>query len=169
LPRCRAVGQGPRAALTAAARRPIEAAKTLPEGVGRGREHSATALRQAARVSGFARNLFAAFGYAILPYAFVWGWLTFVHLAPVTLLALHAALPERVPADPTPLAASVALSLATWTLTYVRLRLPTWPALLYPLTFVAFLVVVVRSFFDGFRRRATWKGRPLARPPTRWL
>jgi chlorobactene glucosyltransferase len=120
-------------------------------------------------VAGFGRNLFAAFGFAILPYAFVWGWLTFVHLAPVTLLALHAALPERVPADPALLAASVALSLATWTLTYARLRLPAWPALLYPLTFAAFLVVVVRSFLDGVRNRATWKGRPLARPPTRWL
>jgi chlorobactene glucosyltransferase len=120
-------------------------------------------------VAGFGRNLFAAFGFAILPYAFVWGWLSFVHLAPMGLLALHAAMPERVPADPALLAASVALSLATWTFTYARLRLPTWPALLYPLTFVAFLVVAVRSFVDGVGNRATWKGRSIARPPTRWL
>jgi chlorobactene glucosyltransferase len=120
-------------------------------------------------VAGFGRNLFAAFGYAILPYAFVWGWLSFVHVAPMALLALHAAMPERVPADPALLAASVALSAATWTFTYARLRLPIWPAVLYPLTFVAFLVVAVRSFVDGVGNRAKWKGRHLGRPPTRWV
>jgi chlorobactene glucosyltransferase len=117
----------------------------------------------------FARNLFAAFGYAILPYVFVWGWLALVHLVPITMLALHTALPARVPADPAPLAVSVALSLTQWVVTYARLRLPTWPALLYPLPFVAFLVVAGRSFLDTVRGRATWKGRPVARPPTRWL
>jgi hypothetical protein len=51
-------------------------------------------------VAGFGRNLFAAFGYAILPYAFVWGWLAFVHLAPIALLALHVAC--RSACRPTP-------------------------------------------------------------------
>jgi len=120
-------------------------------------------------VAGFGKNLFAAFGYAILPYAFVWGWLAFVHLEPIAMLALHAAMPTRVPAEPALLAASITLSLVTWLFTYARLRLPAWPALLYPLTFVAFLAVAVRSFVDGVRRRTTWKGRAVARPPTRWI
>jgi hypothetical protein len=111
-------------------------------------------------VAGFGKNLFAAFGYAILPYAFVWGWLTFVHLAPVALLALHAACPSACRPTPPLLAATVALSLVHWTFTYARLRLPVWPALLYPLTFVAFLAWRIRSFVDGVGRRATWKGRP---------
>ncbi|MBW6454711.1 MAG: glycosyltransferase family 2 protein [Trueperaceae bacterium] len=119
--------------------------------------------------AGFAKNLFAAFGYAILPYAFVWGWLAYAHLEPVTLLALHAALPAGVAADPTLLVASIALALATWVLAYARLRLPIWPALIYPLTLVGFLAVALRSFVDGVRRRATWKGRAVERPPTRWV
>ena len=119
--------------------------------------------------AGFGKNLFAAFGYAILPYAFVWGWLAYAHLEPVTLLALHAALPGGVAADPTLLVASVMLALGTWLLAYARLRLPLWPALIYPLTFVGFLAVAVRSFVDGVRRRGTWKGRSVARPPTRWI
>ncbi|MFU8889774.1 MAG: glycosyltransferase [Trueperaceae bacterium] len=119
--------------------------------------------------AGFAKNLFAAFGYAILPYAFVWGWLAYAHLEPVTLLVLHAALPAGVAADPTLLVASVALALGTWVLAYARLRLPIWPALIYPLTFVGFLAVALRSFVDGVRRRATWKGRAVERPPTRWI
>ena len=118
---------------------------------------------------GFARNVFAAFGHAILPYAFVWGWLTFTVLGPVALAVLHVALPGRVPVDTGLLAATIALSLAHWTFTYARLHLPLWPALLYPLTFVAFLTVAVRSFVVGVRRRATWKGRPVERPPMRWL
>ena len=119
--------------------------------------------------AGFGKNLFAAFGYAILPYAFVWGWLGYVHLEPITMLALHVALPTRVAVEPALLAASVTLALATWALTYGRLRLPIWPALVYPLTFVGFLAVAVRSFVDVVRRRATWKGRRIARPPTRWI
>jgi len=119
--------------------------------------------------AGFAKNLFAAFGYAILPYAFVWGFLTYAYLTPIALLAFHAALPSRVPATPTLLATVVALALVQWTFTYARLRLPLWPALAYPLTFVGFLVVAVRSFVAGTLRRATWKGRAVERPPTRWI
>ena len=119
--------------------------------------------------AGFGKNLFAAFGYAILPYAFVWGWLAYVHLQPVTLLALRAALPAGLAADPTLLAVSVTLALVTWGFAYARLRLPIWPALIYPLTFVGFLAVAVRSFVDGVFRCATWKGRAVARPPTRWI
>ena len=119
--------------------------------------------------AGFGKNLFAAFGYAILPYAFVWGWLAFVHLGPLALWVLHAALGERVPVAPTLLAITVTLSLAHWVCTYARLRLPLWPALLYPLTLAAFLGVALRSFVDAMLRRATWKGRRVERPPTRWL
>ena len=119
--------------------------------------------------SGFAKNLFAAFGFAILPYVFVWGYLAFAYLLPIALLILHAALPGRVPIQPPLLTATIALSLIQWTFTYARLRLPLWPALIYPVTFVAFLAVAVRSFVDGAFRRATWKGRAVERPPTRWV
>jgi len=118
---------------------------------------------------GFTRNVFAAFGHAILPFAFVWGWLTYAVLVPVVVAGLHLALPGRVPVDSGMLLAAIALSLLHWTCTYARLRLPLLPALTYPLTFVAFLAVVIRSFVVGVRRRATWKGRPVERPPTRWI
>jgi chlorobactene glucosyltransferase len=119
--------------------------------------------------NGFAKNLFAAFGSAILPYAFVWGWLAYAVLGPVAVGALHLGWPERVPVVPGLLAATIALSLVHWTVVYARLRLPLWPAVVYPVTFLAFLAVAVRSFLVGARRQATWKGRPLERPPTRWL
>jgi chlorobactene glucosyltransferase len=118
---------------------------------------------------GFGKNLFAAFGYAILPYLFAWGWLTYVHLAPVVLLALDAAVPHRVVADSALLILVIALSLGHWTFVYARLRLPIWPALVYPLTFIGFLAMALRSFAEGMDRRTTWKGRRVPRPPTRWL
>ena len=119
--------------------------------------------------AGFGKNLFAAFGHAILPYAFVWGWLGFAYLEPIAMLALHAAMPERVPVEPTLLAATLTLSLAQWLFAYARLRLPVWPALLYPVTTIAFLVVALRSFVAAIRHEVRWKGRTLERPPTRWI
>ncbi|MDF1521798.1 MAG: glycosyltransferase family 2 protein [Trueperaceae bacterium] len=119
--------------------------------------------------AGFARNLFAAFGSAILPFAFVWGWLAYAVLGPVAVGALHLAWPARVPVEPGWLLATIALSVAHWALVYGRLRLPIWIALLYPVTFAAFLAVAIRSFLDGVRRQTTWKGRALERPPTRWI
>jgi chlorobactene glucosyltransferase len=120
-------------------------------------------------IAGFGRNLFAAFGSAILPYVFVWGWLTFVHVAPVAALALQAAQGGPVAADAALPAASVSLALVTWVTAYARLRLPIWPALLYPLTMLVFLGVALRSLTDGVLGRATWKGRRLPRPPRRWV
>jgi chlorobactene glucosyltransferase len=118
---------------------------------------------------GFTRNVFAAFGHAILPYAFVWGWLTYAVLGPVVVATVHLTLPGRVPVESAMLVTTIALSLLHWTITYARLRLPLWPALTYPLTFVAFLAVAIRSLVVGVRRRARWKGRPVGRPPTRWI
>ena len=120
-------------------------------------------------VAGFGRNLFAAFGYAVIPYAFVWGWLGFVHVEPIAVWALHVAMPARVPAEPLLLGATVTLALVTWVVTYARLRLPTWPAMIYPVTILVFLLVAVRSFIVVVSDRAAWKGRAVARPPTRWL
>lgn len=119
--------------------------------------------------AGFGKNLFAAFGYAILPYGFVWGWLGFVFLEPVVMGALHLASPARVPVEPSVLTATIALALVHWAIVYGRLRLPLGPALVYPVTMVLFLGVAFRSFVDGVFRRSTWKGRRVARPPTRWI
>ena len=103
-----------------------------------------------------------------MAYAFVWGWLAFVALEPLVMWALHAALPARVPVEPSLLAATLGLSLVRWVLVYARLRLPVWPAFLYPLTMVVFLGVAMRSFVDAVRHRTTWKGRRIAHPRVRW-
>jgi len=69
------------------------------------------------------------------------------------------------------LAAAIALSLIQWVLTYARLRLPVWPAFLYPVTMLGFLAIAIAiaPFAVAVRRRGSWKGRAVARPPTRWI
>ena len=119
--------------------------------------------------AGFGKNLLGAFGYAVLPYLFAWGWLAYVHVAPIARLALHVALPAHSDPQPALLAASVMLALVHWLFTYARLRLPTWPAWLYPVTMLAFVAVALRSLVDAVRRRASWKGRAVDQPPTRWI
>lgn len=65
------------------------------------------------------------------------------------------------------LAAAIALSLIEWALTYASLRLPVWPAFLYPVTMLGFLAIAIAPFAVAVRRRGSWKGRAVARPPTR--
>lgn len=117
--------------------------------------------------AGFAKNLFAAFDHALVPYLFVWGWLGFAVLEPISMGLLHVAFPATVPLEPGLLIATVALSLAHWGLVLARSRLPIWLALLYPVSMLAFLTVAVRSLVDSLLHRTTWKGRPVTRRPTR--
>lgn len=116
---------------------------------------------------GFRKNLFPAFGSALLTYLFVWIWIAFFYLEPLVVLGLG--LTGLISASPSPalIAATVGLALAQWLLVYWRLRLPMWPAVFYPVTVLAFEVLVVGSLIDGLRRRTTWKGRSVEGPPVR--
>jgi len=116
---------------------------------------------------GFRKNLFPAFGSALLTYLFVWIWIAFFYLEPLVVLGLGLA--GLIPASPSPalIATTVGLALAQWLFVYWRLRLPMWPAVLYPVTVLAFEVLVVGSLVDGLRRRTTWKGRSVEGPPVR--
>ncbi|NTW28871.1 MAG: glycosyltransferase [Coriobacteriia bacterium] len=118
---------------------------------------------------GFSKNLFAAFGYAVLPYAFVWLWLGFVFCEPVVMLALHMAHPDRVPVRPMLLVTTVVLALVHWIFTHIRLHLPVWPACLCPLTMVAYELVALRSLVDGLGGKTTWRGRSISKPPVRLI
>jgi chlorobactene glucosyltransferase len=116
---------------------------------------------------GFSKNLFAVFDHKLLPYAFVWIYLGYVHVEPFVALGLHLAFPESVPWHPALLATTVALALVHWVFTYAYFKLPLWPALLYPLTMLVFDAVAFRSFVRTLSRTTSWKGRSLVRPPIR--
>jgi len=118
---------------------------------------------------GFRKNLFGAFGYAVFPYAFVWLWLAWVYLEPLAVLAVCLLAPDRASAPPGLLAVTIALSLAQWVFVYARLRLPLWPAILYPLSVLGFEAMAMGSFVSGVRRKTAWRGRNVDRPRIRLL
>ncbi len=117
---------------------------------------------------GFSKNLFAGFGYRLLPFAFVWAWLAIIFLLPpgVVLLRLAGA------AIPTPdlaiAGAGVAGGLALWTLSHVRFGFPLYLVPLYPVSILLALIIAGRSVALAVTGRATWKGRTLLQPKVRW-
>lgn len=119
---------------------------------------------------GFAKNYFAAFGFRVLPYLLMFGWLGIMFWLPIGLLALWAA--GRVtymPLELTELAACMVLALLLWLTAYVYLRVPGWLALFYPLTLWVVFAVGANSLLDSLTGRLRWKDRTLARPRWRWL
>jgi len=116
--------------------------------------------------AGFAKNLFAAFGFRLAPYLFGWLWLMVLFLTPVYDLGRYALDLEL----DVPLAAvlgCIALALALWLFTYRRLGLPLAPAALYPVTLLVMEVVAFRSMWLSLTGGLTWKGRALASPRAR--
>jgi chlorobactene glucosyltransferase len=120
-----------------------------------------TSYREAAE--GFSKNLFAVFGFRLLPYLFVWLWLLVVTWEP--LLVLVAGQTSSV-AFSRALGAAAALEmLGLWLVALWRLRLRKRLAFLYPVLMTAFAAVALRSAYEHIVHRALWKGRRI--PPQR--
>ncbi len=117
---------------------------------------------------GFTKNFFAAFGFRLLAYLFVFTWLAVMFLEPLIILALlvsgHAPGARLVE-----LLTCIALSLLVWLIPYLALRFPPGLALLYPLTILTNEVVAFRSLRLSLAGRLTWKGRRLPRQRWRWV
>ncbi len=119
-------------------------------------------------VEGFSKNLFGAFGFRILPFAFVWLWLAVVTFQPLVILGLLAA-GARVPALSAWLAAAAAaLALALWGISNVKFRFPWYVTLLYPVSTGLAIGIAIRSVVHAYSGRAEWKGRRLPRTVIRW-
>jgi chlorobactene glucosyltransferase len=123
---------------------------------------------RSAALDGFTKNFFAAFDFRLLAYLFVFTWLAVMYWEPLVILARLAA--GYAPgARLIELLACIGLSLLTWLISYLAMRLPPGLALLYPLTILANEVVAFRSLRLSLSGRLTWKGRRLPRPKWKWL
>ena len=126
--------------------------------------------RNSAQVfEGFTKNLFAGFGYRVLPFVFVWLWIGIVFLQPAFMVLLAVA---GVPLSAYSLAtaaAGVFFALLLWGISDRCFRFPLYLALLYPISIVLVLVIAGRSLVLAVRGRSTWKERTLVRAPVRWL
>jgi chlorobactene glucosyltransferase len=116
---------------------------------------------------GFSKNLFAAFGYSIPFFAFVWLWLVIVYCEPLVVVFLFGLklVPGRFQGLPVSglsfglALGAVTCSLLHWCLSYRYLRFPVYPALMYPVSVLVFAAIAIRSVIVTLRREATWKGR----------
>jgi chlorobactene glucosyltransferase len=118
--------------------------------------------------NGFAKNLFAAFDFRLLPFSFVFLWLAVMFWEPLIVLALLII--GRAPlARADELAVCIGLSLLLWLIPYIELGVPFCLALLYPITILANEVVAFQSLRLSLAGRLTWKNRTIARPHWKWL
>jgi chlorobactene glucosyltransferase len=119
-------------------------------------------------ISGFVKNLFAAFEFRMLPFSFVFMWLAVMFWEPLIILILLV-LGRAPQARAEELVICVALSLLLWLLPYSELGIYNKLAFLYPITILANELVAIQSLCLSLAGRLSWKGRTLARPHWKWL
>jgi chlorobactene glucosyltransferase len=117
---------------------------------------------------GFSKNLFAAFDFRLLPFAFVFIWLGVMFWEPLIVLALSAS-GQAAHTQVGELAVCIALACLVWLIPYVELGVPFYLALLYPLNILANEAAAFQSLRLSLAGGLMWKDRPLGRPRWRWL
>ena len=118
--------------------------------------------------SGFTKNFFAAFGFRLLPYLFVFIWLAVMFWAPLIVGTLSV-FGGAAQARPVQLSICIGLSILLWSIPNREMGLPLGLGLLYPATILANEVVAFQSLRLSLAGRLTWKERTLARPKWTWL
>jgi chlorobactene glucosyltransferase len=125
--------------------------------------------RNSAQVfEGFTKNLFAGFGYRVLPFVLVWLWIGIVFLQPPIVLALIAAGLLHSTYSAVMAAAGIFFAVLLWGISNERFGFPLYLALFYPVTTVLALFIAVRSVATAVLGRSTWKGRTMVRARVRW-
>jgi chlorobactene glucosyltransferase len=121
-----------------------------------------------AAFDGFTKNLFAAFDFRLLGFAFGFSWLAVLFWQPMVVLALL--LIGRAPqAQMDELVTCIGLSTLLWLIPYWAQGVPLGMAFLYPLTLLANEVAAFQSLRLSLTGRLIWKNRALARPNWKWL
>jgi chlorobactene glucosyltransferase len=119
-------------------------------------------------IDGFAKNLFAAFGFRLLPFLFAFLWLAVTFWEPIIVLSLMT-LGLAPQARAMELLVCIGLSVLLWLLPYADLRVPLGLGFLYPITILSNGVVALISVHRTLFGRLSWKGRTVERPRWTWL
>ncbi|WP_299027309.1 glycosyltransferase [uncultured Thermanaerothrix sp.] len=117
---------------------------------------------------GFSKNLFGVFSYRVLPFLFVMGWLGWVFLQPWCVMTTHL-LGIFSETDPQKALFAILLSFLLFGVAYLRLRIPLYLTLFYPITVGISLIIGLYSLWLTLQGASTWRGRRLVRPRIRWL
>jgi chlorobactene glucosyltransferase len=114
-------------------------------------------------ISGFSKNYFAAFGYNLIRYSFIFAWLLVAFLGPILVVGLGL-FGIHIPHLTTERALiAILLSLGLFGLVYYRLRFPIILVFFYPLTILLNGFVAIRSLIQAVLGISNWKGRTLGR------
>ncbi|MGC8894565.1 MAG: glycosyltransferase [candidate division WOR-3 bacterium] len=117
---------------------------------------------------GFTKNVFAAFDYAIIPFFFVYFWLTLVFWVPIFHL-LGGALGFVAPGSATGFNfLAILFSLLLWGVSCWRSGIPVYFVILYPVTIAIISWIALRSMVFAITGKATWKDRTLVKYRVRW-
>jgi chlorobactene glucosyltransferase len=119
-------------------------------------------------VDGFTKNLFAVFGYRLIPFLFAFLWLLAMFWEPWFVLALGIS-GKGYLSPLVSIAGCLALAVLVWLIPYIDLGVPFGLAFLYPFTILANVLVAFRSLIYHLGGKVRWKDRPLARANWKWL
>jgi chlorobactene glucosyltransferase len=119
-------------------------------------------------VDGFTKNLFAVFGYRLIPFLFAYLWLLVMFWEPLmkltVLLSGQANLTQA-----SAVFICIALSIIIWLIPYVETRIPFGLAFLYPVTIILIVLVACRSLIYSLGGKIMWKDRAVAKARWKWL
>ena len=118
--------------------------------------------------NGFAKNLFAAFDFRLLPFLFVFIWLAVMFWEPLILL-MFMIFGDTTHIQASYLSVCLGLSLILWLLPYVYLGVPFGLALLYPVTILAIELVAFTSLRKSLIGNLSWKGRNIPKTHWKWI
>lgn len=116
---------------------------------------------------GFTKNLFAGFGYRVLPYIFVWTCIGVAFLEPVIVFLLSLLNPGWSKLTLSLSGCQILISSAIWLISNWRFRFPLYIALLYPINVLILLSIAFGSLILTITGKSSWKGRGLPKPVLR--
>ncbi len=119
--------------------------------------------------NGFTRTIFAGFHYKIIPFVFVWVWLTYTFLSPLVVLALSINLVSFPAINLIFAWVQILLSLIVWYIPFRYFEFPRYLTLLYPLIIVLALTIALNSLISVIQGKTRWKNRDLFKQPVSWI
>jgi len=119
-------------------------------------------------INGFAKNLFAAFDFRLLPFLFVFIWIVVMFWEPLIVL-MFIVFGKTPHIQGSYLSVCLGLSLILWLLPYIYMGVPVGLALLYPVTILAIVLVAFKSLRDSLIGTLLWKDRKIPKTHWKWI
>lgn len=117
---------------------------------------------------GFAKNLFAALDFRLLPFLFIFLWLAVMFWEPLIILMFMIF--GQIPlVQASNLSICIGLSIILWLLPYIYLGIPYGIALLYPVTILAIEMVAFTSLRNSLIGNLSWKDRKIPKTHWKWI